>query len=181
MYPENYLHTDLQKINFEKIASKGEVNADIISFNYTKTVESLLDDYLDKDNYYSDSSTSGLFRVRSIKHIHGTLNGSNILFGVNDIFQIGNERFREDESFQDLLIKPKGNTELGIDVDKECLTLIQNAKVFYIFGTSLGPTDQFWWEQIGYRFRNTSDTVILYFDYKPEGLKKICLTGNIYH
>lgn len=175
MYPKAYLHTNLQKKTFSNTVSLGEVNADIISFNYTKTIETLLEDYLDKDFYYSEPSTSDLYRVKSIKHLHGELGNSDIsdiLFGVNDISQIANEQFREDESIQDLLVKPKGNAELGVNIDKECISLIQRADVFYIFGTSLGPTDQYWWNVIGDRIRITTNAVILYFAYDPKGLEK---------
>lgn len=95
---------------------------------------------------------SDLFRVRSIKHIHGILNESDLLFGVNDLTQVANEDFCRDENFQDLIIKPKGNVELGTNVDMDCRSLIQDADIFYIYGTSLGPTDTYWWECIGSRF-----------------------------
>ena len=66
MYPENYLHTTSRKKDFEIWASRGEVNADIISFNYTKTIEGLLMGKIDGEYNYSDRSTSDFFRVRSI-------------------------------------------------------------------------------------------------------------------
>ena len=151
--------------------SIGEVNADIISFNYTKTIEGLLMGKIDGEYNYSDRSTSDLFRVRSIKHIHGILNESDLLFGVNDPSQVANEDFCRDENFQDLIIKPKGNVELGTNVDTDCSSLIQNADIFYIYGTSLGPTDTYWWECIGSRFIN-SNAIILYFHFNPQKLKK---------
>ncbi|WP_306571870.1 AbiH family protein [Segatella buccae] len=171
MYPENYLSSDHLKKSFWENSSRGETNADIISFNYTKTIEFLLDDRWDKDLYYSEPSTADLYRVKSINHIHGVLDDNGILFGVNDSDQIANEQFRKDESLLDLIVKPKGNSELGTNIDQECLSLIQNAKVFYIYGTSLGPTDQYWWDCIGNRFRSTSDSVILYFSHTSQKLE----------
>lgn len=35
----------------------------------------------------------------------------------------------------------------------------------------MGPTDQYWWDWIGARFRATSNSVIVYFDYKRQGLE----------
>lgn len=175
-FPENYLHTDSQKDKFKEYASKGEVNADIISFNYTKTIENLLEDRIDSEFNYSDPSTSDLFRVRNIKHIHGKLNETDLLFGVNDINQVENKEFCENESFRDLIIKPKRNVELGTNIDQECISFIQATNIFYIYGTSLGPTDQYWWDLIGSRFRSTLNTVILYFDYRRQELKNNMLT-----
>ena len=36
----------------------------------------------------------------------------------------------------------------------------------------MGPTDQYWWDWIGDRFRRTSNSVIVYFDYKIQGLEE---------
>lgn len=174
MYPEKYLHTLSRKSSFDRNTSKGEVNANIINFNYTKTLENLLIDKLDRmdDDYvYVDPSTSDLFKVRYIKHLHGVLNETDLLFGVNDTSQIENKDFREDEDFNDVMIKPKGNMELGTNIDKDCQSLIRFADVFYIYGTSLGPTDKCWWYHIGERFQK-SNAVILYFSFSSQELKK---------
>ena len=167
--PEYYLHLDSEKSLFNEFISKDEVNADIISFNYTKTIESLLVEKVNKKN--NDPFITNPFTIKSIKHIHGLLNKSNILFGVNDVSQIANIDFQNDESIQDLIIKPKANLESGTFLTQECVSLIQHANVFYIYGTSLGPTDQYWWDWIGDRFRRTSNSVIVYFDYKRQGLE----------
>ena len=169
--PENYLHLDSQKDKFKIYASTKEVVADIITFNYTSTLERFLIPYWNNEGYFSDLLTSDFFKIRSIKHIHGWLNESDLLFGVNDITQIGNNEFCEDENFQDLMIKPKGNIELGTNIDQECISLIENANIFYLYGTSLGPTDQYWWNLIGKRFNRHPETVILYFDYRSQKLK----------
>lgn len=168
--PEYYLHLDSEKSLFNEFISKDEVNADIISFNYTKTIESLLVEKINKKN--NDPFITNPFTIKSIRHIHGLLNKSNILFGVNDVSQIANIDFQDDESIQDLIIKPKANLESGTFLTQECVSLIQHANVFYIYGTSLGPTDQYWWDLIGDRFRRTSNSVIVYFDYKIQGLEE---------
>lgn len=168
--PEYYLHLDSEKSLFNEFISKDEVNADILSFNYTKTIESLLVEKINKKN--NDPFITNPFTIKSIRHIHGLLNKSNILFGVNDVSQIANIDFQDDESIQDLIIKPKANLESGTFLTQECVSLIQHANVFYIYGTSLGPTDQYWWDWIGDRFRRTSNSVIVYFDYKIQGLEE---------
>ena len=75
-YPEYYLHLDSEKLNFNVFISKDEVKADIISFNYTKTIESLLGEKYNKKN--NDPFVTNPFTIKSIKHIHGSLNNSNI-------------------------------------------------------------------------------------------------------
>lgn len=170
--PENYLHLDFQKNKFKTHVSKKEVIADIVTFNYTSTLERFLSAHWDSKGYFSDSLNSDTFKIRSIKHIHGILNETDLLFGVNDLTQVDNKTFCENENFLDLVIKPKRNQELGTNVDLECISLIQEADIFYIYGTSLGPTDQYWWDLIGSRFIINPNTIILYFDYNQQELKK---------
>lgn len=129
--PENYLHLDFQKNKFKTHVSKKEVIADIVTFNYTSTLERFLSAHWDSKGYFSDSLNSDTFKIRSIKHIHGILNETDLLFGVNDLTQVDNKTFCENENFLDLVIKPKRNQELGTNVDLECISLIQEADIFY--------------------------------------------------
>lgn len=171
MFPEDYIHVKSRKKVFDIYSHKDKVTANIINFNYTNTLEHLLSSKKDVFNGYGDSSRSSRFWIRDIKHVHGKLNESDLLFGVNDLSQIENEDFCMDENFQDLIIKPKGNEELGTGVDTECASLISEADIFYIYGTSLGPTDKLWWDCILHRFMN-SNAILLYFHYTSQKVKK---------
>lgn len=158
--PEQYLRSPkLRQTFLQKAATKREVYANIISFNYTSTIERLLDGYTDENLHIS------------IKHIHRTLENDYVLFGVNDPEQIENAEFRKDEDLLDLIVKPKGNEELGEGINDECTNIIRAGDIFYIYGTSLGPTDRFWWDSIAQRYKG-SDCVILYFDYVDEKVQR---------
>lgn len=165
--PGSYLHLNSQKANFNSLVSNDNVNANIITFNYTHTIESLLD-WKDVDKPLVFNS----FKIEAIKHIHGKILETDLLFGLNDMSQIANKEFCTDDRFMDLMIKPRRNDELGSQVDKECETIVLNADVFYIFGSSLGSTDQYWWNLIGSRFNSTNNTVIVYFEYLKEELEE---------
>ena len=160
--PERYLRSSRLKQHFlNNAVTKDEVYSNIISFNYTSTIERLLDGYTGKNSHIN------------VKHIHRTLKNDYVLFGVNNVEQIENEEFRKDEDLLDLIVKPKGNYELGENVDVECRNIISTGEIFYIYGTSLGITDQFWWDSIAKRYEN-SNCIILYFDYvkEEEGVKR---------
>lgn len=172
MSPGNYLHLETQKKNFKAYISDKDINADIITLNYTKTIELLLNWENDNTHQYNIPQVLDSFKIQSIKHIHGILNSSDLLFGLNDISQIANKEFHKDKGLLNLMIKPTRNDELGTNIDKECMSLIENADIFYFFGTSLGPTDQLWWNLVGNRFKSMSNTVIVYFDYKEKELEK---------
>lgn len=165
--PESYLHLKSQKVNFNSLVPNDNVNANIITFNYTHTIESLLD-WKDVDKPLVLNS----FKIETIKHIHGKILETDLLFGLNDMSQIANQEFCTDDRFMDLMIKPRRNDELDSHVDKECETIILNADIFYIFGSSLGSTDQYWWNLIGSRFNSTNNTVIVYFEYLKEELEE---------
>ena len=151
--PENYLRSERLLREFNHYAvSKSDIGMNIISFNYTNTIETLLEGEIGNNSNIN------------IKHIHRTLKDNRVLFGVNSIEQIGNEEFRKDEAFLDLIVKPKGNYELGTLIDEQCKSMISNGDIFYIFGTSLGVTDQDWWDNISRRYKG-SNCVILYFEH----------------
>ena len=154
--PEHYLRSPQLRRNFlNNAVTKNEVYSNIISFNYTSTIEKLLDGYTDENSHIS------------VRHIHRTLKNDYVLFGVNNVEQIENEEFRKDEDLLDLIVKPKGNYELGENIDVECADIIRTGNIFYIYGTSFGPTDQIWWDSIAQRYKDSS-CVILYFDYVKE-------------
>ena len=95
--PVNYLDLNFQKANFNRLVPNDNVNASIITFNYTHTIESLLDwEDIDKPLVFNS------FKIEAIKHIHGKILETDLLFGLNDISQIANKIFCTDERFMDL-------------------------------------------------------------------------------
>ena len=61
-----------------------------------------------------------------------------------------------------MMIKPRGNENIGSLIESTCQYLIKEADIIYIFGSSLGETDKTWWTAIKERFSN-SQVIILYF------------------
>lgn len=98
-----------------------------------------------------------------IIHIHGLSNTP--IIGLNDVSQIRNESFKEDEDVQEFLLKPKINKAVGHLNDKKSLFNISQANLIYLFGVSLGDTDKLWWEAVGERLK--LDCRIIYFVYNP--------------
>lgn len=115
----------------------------VISFNYTRTMEVIL-------------SPDEL----PIHHVHGTLQ-DEIIIGVNSINQIINNDFRSNQDITDALVKPTTSKIVNNSVVEQCISTINNADVISIFGSSLGPTDQFWWDLIGKRVSTGKLKVII--------------------
>ena len=140
--------------------NQGQFIIDVISFNYTNTLEKILQHFQEIQSMIQLNDYTFL---RSVKHIHMRLEDDDVIMGVNDESQILNQDLLNDE-LRGLLIKPFINQELQNLTDTECVSLIQGADLIYLFGVSIGETDLMWWQTIGNRFKK-SDARIVYFAY----------------
>lgn len=148
--------------------TKWNVYANIITLNYTSTLEELSHDFYNRDNnlWYS-------FTLSGIHHVHGKLNDEGILFGVDNTGQISKENMRAEDKILNLIVKPQSNKGIGDLIDEQCMQCISDTNIFCIFGSSLGDTDRTWWHCIGEKFQKDNSTIILLFEYNPK------LTGKI--
>ena len=169
--PYNYLN-NREKELFESRIKWNDLEASIISLNYTSFLETLCKGYIEIGKYYNRPDNAYAFRLNQIKHIHRRLTEKSILLGVDNEEQISNEDFRLDEDILDVMIKPRGNENIGSLIDRECQDLIKEADVIYIFGSSLGETDKTWWTAIKERFSN-SQAIILYFAHDKNAISTL--------
>jgi len=138
-------------------------NIDIITFNYTSSIERLLQ----KGTKKLGQNTHGRpVMFSGIHHVHGFWN-ETILLGVNDAEQIANKTFRKQEELTDIFVKPQANAAEEILIDSQCTKLINNANLICTFGLSFGKTDNIWWERIR-RNLTRKDCKLLLFDYIEE-------------
>lgn len=163
--PYGYL-TKREMATFIEKMGEDHLYATIISFNYTSSLETLCKNTITTGQSYSRPDSVYSFTLNAINHIHGTLTEKSILLGVDNEKQIANEDFRLDEDILDVMVKPRGNENIGSLIDSECLVAIRAAKVVYIFGTSLGKTDKTWWNAIKESFLDNPQVIILYFLYE---------------
>lgn len=130
----------------------------VVTFNYTDTIDNLL-------------PPEEFFTV-SLLHLHGSLKDIPVM-GVNDVSQISNILFRENEDIIEEFVKPEFNDACLNNRNEEFDQLISRANVIVLFGTSLGETDRNWWIKIGERLRGGSTIIIYYpFDEKKDIVKK---------
>lgn len=142
--------------NFKKSWTNFQIKLNIVSFNYTDTIEKFIGDGL--------STVEGVnFQLYPIKHVHGSLDG-NMTVGVNDIDQIENKEFRKSVKIKQVLVKPDYNRRLGHLIDVECDNIIEKSNIMCLFGLSLGDTDKRWWEQVGRTLLNSSHSILIIFE-----------------
>ena len=109
-------------------------------------------------------------KMGELIHIHGDTY-SNMLFGVNDESQIANKLLfsecAEDHLAQ--IIKSKNNQLFRSEILQETVNILRRSDVIYLYGTSLGITDLFWWKYIySLLLQNEALHVIIYCHNAPE-------------
>ena len=165
-HPENYLErTDREKMQNFYTSMGADTEINIITLNYTQSIEKLLD-------YQNDQPIKIPFpcfnrmqtNLKNIFHLHHALNDI-ILLGVNDETQIVNEAFREDQTLLEFLIKPEANQSLKTGVDNDCTNIIQRTNLFVLFGASLGATDKMWWQLISEQLKGNPHVRMMLFEH----------------
>lgn len=161
MYPEKYFRV-AEKTN---IIHRGKTPNDhysvnIISFNYTKTLEHLI-------GYTNQAirklATSGHQRYLSeIEHIHG-FTSERLILGVNDISQIDNEDLKKVTRVLRRYVKSTNNDTYQLGHEQKCCNWISKSRIICIYGLSLGDSDKNWWIRIGERLKNNDCILLLFY------------------
>lgn len=164
--PGRYFNQRQQKEIEQFISSTSNIHdaVNVITFNYTNTLEKILE-------VGNRSISLELFKknpngykriLHTINHIHGTLDDSELIMGVNDISQILNENFRNEDRVLDILVKPTTTLNRGDLMDDNCESLINNADLICLFGLSMGESDNKWWSSIARRMKGSYARIIYY-------------------
>lgn len=121
---------------------------DILTFNYTRSIEKIIGEKYEGIQLTTHRGKPVV--LDKLEHIHGSLD-DNMVLGVNDISQLANVDFRENVDVLETLVKPEQNRAIKDGKVARCHQVIRKANLISIYGSSLGKTDQLWWELIGQR------------------------------
>lgn len=159
--PNNYLVVgENNELNqFIKNLNTSEQVVDFITFNYTKTLETILN-FNDSPIYVQKQGRRDL-RITQIEHVHG-FTDLRFVLGVDNIGQILNEKFRSN-NLSRTIIKPINNFQAKHLVDNRCKALIDKANIICLYGMSIGETDRTWWEYIGSNLYNYDKRLIIFW------------------
>lgn len=160
-YPERYLPpTDNNQIKTFKEKWKFENwNVRIITFNYTRTIENLIGEKLNKTQIGTHHNRS--IDLQGVEHIHGYVN-ERMVMGVNDVSQIKNSSFHKNQNVLEALVKVICNQVSRQNIDEVCKQQVSSANLICIFGSSIGDTDNMWWELIGKRLLGNCKLIIFH-------------------
>lgn len=166
--PQNALAEGMMRSIVRYRSSNTSDTVDVISFNYTNTLEKICRYRGTGQVKYQLGSYVGF--LTSIRHIHMSLNDLDVIMGVNDESQIAGKEILDDQ-IKSMLIKPYINEQLQTLVDEECKRLIESSDLICLFGVSVGETDLLWWEKIGKRLLS-SNARLIYFAYDRDNVRR---------
>lgn len=158
-FPEDILlRADTNKIALFRRTWKGETwNVQIITFNYTTTLEKIVGDK--QNNLQIGTHHNRNILLEGIVHIHGYAN-DRMVMGVNDVSQIKNNSFKQNIDVLEAIVKSTCNQAYRHTIDNHCKQLVSKANLICIFGSSIGDTDIIWWELIGEQLKRDCLLVI---------------------
>ncbi|MBR3872777.1 MAG: bacteriophage abortive infection AbiH family protein [Clostridia bacterium] len=145
----------------------GGFTYNFIIFNYTRTTDKALSSIEGKTlGRRQHGNTLYENAIGKYIHVHGYTDKDMIL-GVNDESQIANMKIFEKHSpFEaDRLIKPTANLMFENGTDSLAHAILQKSDLVYIYGMSLGMTDQIWWERIEKVLSQKSDMQVIIYSY----------------
>ncbi|WP_415376745.1 AbiH family protein [Patiriisocius sp. Uisw_017] len=175
--PQNrFLLDDKVELNnlFQRWANH-QWDVDLVTFNYTKTIEKLLDNSIENVQIGVHHKQVAI-KLRELMHIHGYIDREMVL-GVNDKEQIDNTSFQDNQDAIEAIVKPNCNIANKNGIDKKLSDKLNRANLICIFGCSLGKTDAKWWELIGKRLKE--DCLLLLFKRGNEiNLQNLNLIGR---
>lgn len=135
---------DAQKIKTILDESGAQMKYSFVSFNYTDVLDRCLDILADRFNELQFVS----FGSKKVLHIHGRIQGRDIVLGVNDASQIANERLRKSDEYFSLVKKDINSRIYKSTKIDEMHSIMDKSDIICIFGMSFGVTDKMWWQAV---------------------------------
>ena len=137
---------------YKKYISEG-IDFNFICYNYTRTLDECLAVLREKNSVigtHKHSSQTLNHTIGQICHVHGTVE-KDMVFGVNDESQILNPKLfdcDDGDLYESLLIKKRANASYLENTDGKANKMLTDSKIIYIYGMSIGDTDNLWWDRI---------------------------------
>ncbi|MBQ3197208.1 MAG: bacteriophage abortive infection AbiH family protein [Alistipes sp.] len=141
-------------------------NLNIITFNYTNTLETIIKPKIGKElGTYFPATNKGNIFLNTIEHIHGFVD-DRLILGLDNVSQIANVDLRK-TSAMNWYLKSRSNTLTGQEHDNRCRNLITEAHLICLFGFSIGDTDKQWWANIVNRLKSDNHCRLIIYVYDP--------------
>lgn len=159
-FPERtLLAADEEYINdFKNKWANSQWSVNIFTLNYTRIIERLIEEEktpLAIGNHHQNHA----IYLHKTEHIHGYLD-NRMIIGVDDISQISNSSFHENQDILEAIIKSNCNQAQKHNVEKLFKNQILSSNLICIFGSSIGDTDKVWWKSVGEQLKKDCHLII---------------------
>lgn len=131
-----------------EIKSNKLIDLKFINFNYTSTLARMLSQNENGSELRLKLSQGPEIHIGIVRHVHGSLRLRDILFGVDDSEQIGDDELRQISQERGYLQKTSLDADLGINELSSSLAEIKQSDIVVLFGLSYGASDFIFWQQI---------------------------------
>ena len=170
--PEKYLLPEssdaIQSVIRAITASNKNCEIDIITFNYTDTLERAFG-YSGKPITLDRMNPDVSVKLNAIHKVHGSLDQA-IIMGVADPSQIANKQLAADLDARDVIIKPNTTALRRDRLCSNCYRTIARADIIVLYGVSIGETDKNWWEQVTNRIGSDANARLIIYSHPKDGL-----------
>ncbi|SKB68484.1 Bacteriophage abortive infection AbiH [Salegentibacter holothuriorum] len=160
-FPENNLPlADRNKIlAYKSKFKRSHWGIDLVTFNYTRILDKIIVEKQQQLVLKTQQNIQTTITLRGVDHIHGFTDDRMIL-GVNDLSQIKNKSFHSNQNVLEAIVKEKCNKASRHTLDELLKRKINVSDLICIFGSSIGDTDNIWWELIGERLKKNIPLII---------------------
>lgn len=153
---QNYLNyfreVENEQIKSSYINIEEEYVYNFLNFNYTKTLNQCISALKNSNISLGLRTCNGRShsnKLGNIINVHGTVN-RDMVFGVGDKSQIAMPSLFDGYSSEYInqIIKSEIDKDNKENTYKKAFNVLDNSKLIYIYGMSIGETDKLWWEKI---------------------------------
>lgn len=121
------------KAEIERLTGNEFWNYNVITFNYTKSLEYL----------YAAKFKQQQVIMNPPLHIHGDLY-NDVVLGVNNVEQIKNTKYKLSKKSHRAFVKTIFNEQYDKERVLKAIKMIENSSIICTYGFSLGESDQLW-------------------------------------
>lgn len=149
-----------------------------ISFNYTPVLRDGWEEMERNAGAISSRDEwSGNYRLGEMLNVHGLLDDNPIL-GVDNPSQIVNESFRSNKEILQMMVKCEMDKKLGRGWREQALSIIRRSQKIYVYGSSLGDTDEFWWKALAQWFEEDTTHQLALYSHPKDTEEEIMLESE---
>ena len=148
---DKHIVSSRQMPYLDYLCSMGDVVLNFIDFNYTDTLQFVLDATDGGPAQWEEKVPHDRVvraKMGSICHVHGSFANDDIVFGVDNDAQVLDENVRDYCRLTGGLLKAKVDENTRAGHEREAVRILKSSQLIVLYGLSFGETDMSWWSRV---------------------------------